>query len=1124
MIRQIQQSQRFGRFSEELYNETLHEFFLALEHILDEPEDTTKGPLTNKDGAIWLDRSNPQNADLKYKQDGRWQLLFNNRFKLICEIMSPTEPENPVNGQLWLNDGIMMYYNEAMGEWQPVKSVNVAKDFNLSSFEQFLIITPMQAAGNLVVKPDDTTYPEVKKLFKQQVWELKEPQRVFDLTEGYFTMGKNMVNVYVNGRRVANNDFVELTSNCIAFDSPVPADCEVLIEYVNDEVMANIEISINQVKNTLRKKVFKTTTTEKNQRRIFIPIEAYNPKNHSFDVVVGGTILPPDHYTISGAYIELKAEHVGYDQGKEILFNTFWIDTVELEKLGLNTEDPKAAFEKYIVDKLYTQFLLPSVDLDKVFINGFHNDDYEKVTNVAIQYLSKDLQGKVTTGVHVNPLKLVDIIKKVYVVDKTNPVIAASERFTEFYGITNGVGKLLVKSEDEQTDYYTVVQGIKLSPKAAEAFDFVVSVNYVFKNVKHQGSMKKGKVRLANESSIHIGKITDPLCVFTQGLYLDEDPANYIYDKQTGYIKIKLEGRTDVGVVAFPKKETGEIFELDERGRGIINVGKTYNKKLLFVYGIGQEGIIGDYEEVGDKLYVIDAHIGMKYAIVEIMGDTYEDKMFVGAGEVQYDNNSGEYYIPYNAEQHPDLDKVILFVNGLLIMKKDVTVDTANARIVVEGGVDHGLDFILLKDLSERYIFSDYVSFSSIGLGHKSDSVIAYLEDQFMTDAEAVYCTALPSIASIGELKMKANGTKKTWYVYNNKREWVEVTDEALIDKADDYLVQYTSDDYTINILQNFGEKKCTYYSYQYANEIEKPLWVGNIITREDKDTYRTAFNHNFDSDTNSLSIWQNGFRQMHDTTGDYENINGYFEEGESYFRVPEPISGEIFYVVERPENTEYLSCEREILTHENRITGAMNMYHTTIPLYPGNVRVFISGLRQPASAYKIIDANTIMIYNEIIGSTDNYPTETVENIDGEYVEITREIADNILIEVRQDYNLRELTIPVRYAGQKEFTTERINSDDSTKGGDELPEDLLESRDFIMIYINGMAYGKAYKVNRELGTITLTDDRVTGNLGKDPIDEYFKLNPDEYQKWREANDGKEYKAKPITDTITFEWR
>ena len=1126
MRREIQEKQRFGRFSEELYNKILHELFLALEHIIDEPADPIKGPLTNKEGALWLDRTNPSNADLKYKRDGRWQLIFNNRFKLICEIMSPTEPENPVNGQLWLQDGILMYYNDAMGEWQPVKSVNVAKDFNLSAFEQFLIITPMQAVGNQVVKPEDGVFPEVKKLFKQQVWELNAPQRIFDLTEGYFTMGKNMVQVYVNGRRVPNEDFKELTSNAIAFDTPVPKDSEVLVEYINDEAMADIEISINQIKNTIKKKTYMTRIEEPNQRRVFIPIEGYNPSNHTFDVIVGGTILPPTKYTISGAHIEFKESVVSYPVGKEIFFNALWIDAVELESLGLTAENPREALSNLIVDKLYTQFILPSVDLDKVFINGFHNDDYEKVTNIAIQYPSKDLQGKVTTGVHVNPNKLIDIIKKVYLIDKSNPIINTSERFTEFYGISNGVGKLLVKSEDESTDYSTVVQGIKLSPKAAEAFDFVATVTYVFKNVKHQGSMLKGKVRLTDESSIHIGKITDPLCVFTQGLYLDEDEENYTYDPETGYIRIKLEGRTDVGVVAFPKKEIGEIFEVDEQGRGIVEIGKTYNKKLVFVYGIGQECCLRDYEEDPEhnRIYVKDAHVGMKYGIVEVMGEVEEDQMFLSAGEVQHDETTGEFYIPYDPEEHPDLEKVILFVNGLLIMKRDVIVDTANGRIVVEGGMDFGLDYILLKDLSERFIFSDYVSFSSIGLGHKSDTVIAYLEDQFMTDAEAVYCTKTPETASVGELKLEVTSEGSLWKVYNAQRNWEVVEDEDLIEKCENDLLQYTSDDYTINILQNFGEKRCTYYSYQYANEIENPLWVGYIHTRSDKDTYRTAFNHNFKSDTNSLSIWQNGLRQHHDTTGDHENINGYFEQGDSYFKVPNPIDGRIFYVVERPENNEYLSCEREILTHKNRISGAMNMYRTTIPLYPGNLRVFISGLRQPSTAYKIIDANTIMLYNEIIGSTDNYPTETVENVDGEYVQITRQEADEILIEVRQDYNLREITIPLRYQGQKEFSMEAINPEDPTKGGDALPEDLIQSRDFIMIYINGMAYGKDYRLNRDLGTITLTNETMIGALGRDNMDEYFKQNPDAYLEWREAHDGQEYQARPITDTITFEWR
>lgn len=1018
-----------GRSSEELYNSELYKLFEVLQHIIDEPSDAALGPLTNREGAIWLDRASGGN--LKFKDDGIWKTVFDDKFRMISEILSPEEPSRPVSGQLWLQDGILMYFSGS--EWLPVKSVNVASEFNLSAFEQFLIISPIQASGKLVVNENSSNAARVQKLYQEEIFNVTSVATTYTLANGSFYMGTNAINIYVDGKKMPKSYFQEVNETTIR---------------ITKDVEENRVVPPN--------------------KKVLVVIEYMN-----------------------------KA---AYDQ----------IDltsTVLLEPSDTSS-----------------QFLLPSVMYDRFFIDGMNVTNYKEISDVAIEYPSGNLQGKFASAIHVNPKKLTNVKKRLFKINRTNPIIPVTETFTEYYGIKGGIGKCLLKAK-ENTEYFSVAQGIQLSPATAALYDFVETITYEFKDVKGTGSLVKGNVNLSETTSIYIGDISDPLCVFAQGLYLDSDPANYVYED--GFLKLKLENKMDISVIAFSKKETGTITQLNTAQKGIVAINQTYNRPLVFVYGENLEWSLANYEVDAvnkKKIYVKDTKVGMKYAIVETKTLDPEEEMFFLSGTTQKDLYSQDCYITIPEGSISEDDNIILFVNGLLISKKDITIDSANNRIDVFGGFREGLDYVILKDPSDRFLFSDYVSFNTIPLKKRSDMTLVYIENQLATDAKAVYTSRLPEKGYDGEVKQLILNESTDWYYYNSLKGWVKITDVAEIKLLDGSAASYVSDEYTINVLQNFGQKNCVYYSYQYANSVEQPLLRGVIKTLESKDEYKTAFNHVFPINKNALAIWQNGLRQYPDTTGNLEDFNGYLEIGNSKFKMPNPVDGIMFYVVEKPEGSETKSCERQVLTRADIVEGYTNVFKTDIPLLPGNVRVFVSGLRQPESAFTILDNNLIKINDEILAYANNFPTEQIQLEDGSYLEINHIHPDNILIEVRQDLSLKEITLPIRYSGQSEWSVAARNPEDITKGGDGLPESILNSKDFIMIYINGMAYGKDYRVDLDQGKILLTNDTITSCLGKDPIDEYFKANPKDYEAWRVQNGGKEYVAKKNKDTITFEWR
>lgn len=908
-----------GRQGEQLYNDELYKLFEAIKHIVDVPIDPSKGPEASLEGSLWLDRQN--GGDLKYYEEGIWKLIFNNRFRMTSEILNPAQPEQPITGQLWLQDGILMYYNGV--EWLPIKAVNVETSFDLSAFEQFLIINPL---------------------------------------------------------------------------------------------------------------------------------------------------------TISGDQI------IDYGTGTPVM---------------------------------KSQFLLPSVDLDKFFINGAYTDDYERITNVAIQYPTEALQGKVASAIHVNPSKLIGITKRLVYIDKNNPVIPIPEMNTEYYAFKDGAGHLLLKSNEANSEYFSVSTGIKLKPDVANLYDFVLAMTYKFGNVKQQGHLEKKKIKLSGTNSIFIGDVSDPMCVFVQGFYLEEDSANYTYDSSTGYLNLTLPTKMDVSVISFPKKESGTISVI-ENGDGKITLTKTYNRPLVFVAGENVDLSLADftYDSITNTMLIKNAISGMSYSIVEVDGDTPDSKMFSKAGTVPIPPANGQVSIPCTIDELPEDTLPILFVDGIMVAQRDIVRNSDNS--ISTYGLSAGQTYVLLKDPSNRLIFDDMVSFTTIPTS-LMDTALVYIENQLICDSSSVYVSRLPKTAVNGEVKLLFEGGLEKWHKYDGATSsWKPIesntqTDIDFLTALNQTAMGYSTSRKSISILQNFGTKDCSYYAYTFANSVEQPLLRDNILTNDTDTIYKVGFKHLYPIGSNALSIWLNGIRQ-------YPSIapgDGYVNEiSTSQFELPEAIEGNLFYVIEKPERDEQKSCQRQVLTINDRVNGMANTYTTTVPLYPGNLRVFISGYRQPSTAYRIIDPYTIMFKDELIGGLDNYPTETTENASGQLVDVTHTVADKILIEVRQDYNLREVTLPIRYPNQREWNIY----------DDNLPRQILDTKDFIMIYINGSAYGKEYVLDKDKEAIILTNDDVTKTLGIDPIDQYFKENPAKYLEWQKENNYKKYDPKIIKDTITFEWR
>lgn len=155
-----------GRQSELLLNEELHKMYESVKHLTDKPVGLNAVPEAKLDGSIWHDR---KLNELNYydKSKDKWINIFANKFKIIDSITSQLPPSDPVIGELWIYNDVLMYYDGS--QWKPIKAAEVTgSQFNMSIFENFVLISPLWKIGDTVVEDEDIKeYEEAEKQYIQ---------------------------------------------------------------------------------------------------------------------------------------------------------------------------------------------------------------------------------------------------------------------------------------------------------------------------------------------------------------------------------------------------------------------------------------------------------------------------------------------------------------------------------------------------------------------------------------------------------------------------------------------------------------------------------------------------------------------------------------------------------------------------------------------------------------------------------------------------------------------------------------------------------------------------------------------------------------------------------------------
>lgn len=1116
-------SGRIGLADEQFLNDELFKLYNVLKYIVDDydpnSESDTNGPPAKMSGSLWLDMGKGA-GDLKYFDNNKWNLLFGDRFKLICDIMSPYEPKNPIEGQLWINNGTLLYFDGI--SFKPVKATDIDYEWNYDTFKDFILSTPMINKGNQVLV-DDAATEDIKDPYVSRIRN-KIPLRDIN---GFIHANRIILNkkgVIQYDKYSSSMDF-NLYHGAIEDTTFFPQEAKDVTVSTLPNVgtvpvrTSNGDLHVSKIIIGNRYVIYYS----EEEKSIHIDSYPSVPNIPETGMLGGYDIRYEDieqTVPIRGKSGEIKAKGIVI-QGRSILYYDAKNDCLNLIECNVNTIDPSSISISTIKPSdgtivangkvIKSQFLVPDALKDKFFLNGFHTADYEEISNVCIQYPAEVAQDTTPSFVHVNPDRLIGIEKRTFYIDKNNPIIDVPEDFTEYYGFVNGVGKLLLKPYSQvysgnfsdpnilntnATEYFTYrdkyTNGIILTNPSAEKYDYIVTLTYKFGSVRTKGNLNKITKDTLVEDSIFIGFTTFNPIVFVDGLLLNR--RDFTYNRDTGYVTLNLKVQSHVAIMLVADVNYGTITIYDEENdiSSIPIPDRLWNKWsnslydfMLSINGIdiSSSDIELDYTiDVANKfIRVKGAKLGMEYSIIPLQ--YFDDTLLVK--DTVVDESSK---IICSLEELPIEIEPILFIDGLYISRDDYKRDYDGSITVYNA--TPGQSVKILKNINEQIVYDDYSQYTTIPI-RRYDDAIVYMYNTLLGSSDFVTMYDFPK----GVQNQIVYNTKySNWFKFDKEKGWqlANLTDDEILN-YEDLNNGFIKNDTSVSIIKNTGYTDCVIYSYKFANTVENPLKVYTFKPDEIRDEYRTLIYHSYSVNRNELSIYVDNVRQY-----DIE------ETSRQSFKVNTPESiNKITYVIEECEGTENISCNREILTYENIYSNNEKMFQTKNSLFVPHINVFIAGLRIPKTEYKVLDSNLILfkqapldLLNDVNIDRNNYP-------------------HGILIETRDDYLLQETVVTVdpntSPEGQITFGID-----------DGLEPAMFETDDTILIYINGMLYTDGYTLDIYNSKLTLNNTEYYKILGENSISKHFKENKEDYEKWKKMNNKKEY-LQPI-NTLIFEWR
>lgn len=384
--------------------------------------------------------------------------------------------------------------------------------------------------------------------------------------------------------------------------------------------------------------------------------------------------------------------------------------------------------------------------------------------------------------------------------------------------------------------------------------------------------------------------------------------------------------------------------------------------------------------------------------------------------------------------------------------------------------------------------------------------------------------------------------------------------------KLEDMVTQFNGKG-SLSIMSNESlvNSKLTYYAYTYADALDEPLMYGNrncimnikehetSLTQDffstktqtfypNKGCVSTYVNGIFTEPTDYISTqckftintplaskfinWKNrdlypALKNINDsTTLDDLNKLGF---DEYYFTLElldkmkilskaiEQIetSNNLHYIIERTEEGETYAASRITLGAQDRYESFDNTYTSSVYIGPGSTNIYLNGVLLERGSYSIFD-NCNILLNEIqtAGGSDELDREDpltwklIKYYDEENGEVKRvycQEPDELILELRPNTSIKKSTYTVKDISYDTQSFDTIDYD--------FPNSLVNTKDLIKIYINGILYDGEYTLDNKV--ITLQDSPLKRN----PLEAYLNSHKEIKHNYKFSG-----------DRITFEWR
>lgn len=807
------------------------------------------------------------------------------------------------------------------------------------------------------------------------------------------------------------------------------------------------------------------------------------------------------------------------------------------------------------------QYLVPDADKGRMHRGRKLATDFIKESKVAVQYPAAAIDEDEASWIHVNPSKLTKMTKHVLRIDPHTAYYEVSMHNTELFGFTSGspYGTPLCPSTDtKEGDYRSSRRGVVLTEDTMQKYDFLLVVRYDF-----SGGREIGKVHVGELAKESIGYYLDArsgyVNMFVQGYDLEDESFDfdpYTKTVQTEDEEISIEHNTKYEISFLKSKlnEYGYIRQSTTDGTaGIIRPRHHFINPLIIVSGQAIEVKDCIKDEESGSFIVRHAKPGMSYALIELRRKGCD----ISKTGVTTKDGAGRGVIEVTDEPLADFvgktEGLVLFIDGVLMKKEDIVRDYQKNIVYVEGLSD-GQEYILIQDKYNDLYAEDMVhpAYATPII----DESLVFMNGHLLNNA-----TSVKSFAGPEETKARYHNEVRVFETMNNEgqfrhqykvwneylRQWLDCSEEE-IEGIDSFCFGYDNGIKSIALrVDHTDEDKIDYWIYKFANSVESPVRIykkhideqtaEKMWAEAEDDEYgnkmmKIETAERFPYGANALRVYLNGVRLYDRKDFHYEDMQKEYADfgvtecaaGDGFY-LKAPFVGNIYYILEYPEERREKTCEREILTFENR-TDMAGVYRTNINLLPGITTLYIGGLRQSRDSFVIMDSNTILIKDQFVGTGHgkNHLRDEIP-VGNDFEPVTWSQEDLLLVEVRQDYRYTEKAITKKTkAGEASLAIG--NPTEFYCEADDIPRTILNTNDEILIYINGLFTGyrndEGYRKNMITKSVALLACDYSDKIYHDGLYNFLLTNPALMRKWEEKNGPADNRE--VTNKFLLEWR